>query len=206
MSFLLLGFFTGLSLILAVGAQNIFVIEQGLKKQYVFLVCLICSLSDLILIFFGIFLFEYFRNFFNYRVELIFNILLLVFLIYFIITKLKVNYDNLNITLKNQQISFGNVMIKTLGFTYLNPHVYSDTVFFLGNFSKNFLIIQKYYFGLGASIASFLFFFCLGYLSKSLSKYLQKRIAWKFINLFIIVFMSILAFYVLLDILNPKRF
>ena len=52
----LLGFFTGLSLILALGAQNIFVIEQGLKKQHVFLICLICSLSDLILIFLGIFL------------------------------------------------------------------------------------------------------------------------------------------------------
>ena len=64
MSFLLLGFFTGLSLIVAIGAQNIFVIEQGLKKQYVFLVCLICSISDLLLIFLGIFLFEYFRNFF----------------------------------------------------------------------------------------------------------------------------------------------
>ena len=49
MSFLTLGFFTGMSLILAIGAQNIFVIEQGLKKQYVFLVCLICSISDLIL-------------------------------------------------------------------------------------------------------------------------------------------------------------
>ena len=50
MEYLLLGFFAGLSLILAIGAQNIFVIEQGLKKQYVFLVCLICSVSDFILI------------------------------------------------------------------------------------------------------------------------------------------------------------
>ena len=88
MSFLLLGFFTSLSLILAIGAQNIFVIEQGLKKQYVFLVCLICSISDLLLIFLGIFLFEYFRNFFSDNIELIFNILLLVFLVYFIITKI----------------------------------------------------------------------------------------------------------------------
>ena len=61
MEYLLLGFFTGLSLILAIGAQNIFVIEQGLKKQYIFLVCIICSISDLILIFLGIFLFEYFK-------------------------------------------------------------------------------------------------------------------------------------------------
>ena len=201
MSFLLLGFFTSLSLILAIGAQNIFVIEQGLKKQYVFLVCLICSISDLLLIFLGIFLFEYFRNFFTDNIELIFNILLLVFLVYFIITKIKIKHNEINIDFKNNTISLKNTVIKTLGFTYLNPHVYSDTVFFLGNFSKNFLISQKYYFGVGASIASFLFFFCLGYLSKFLSKYLQNQIAWKFINSFIVVFMSILAFYVLLDII-----
>ena len=202
MSFLLLGFFTGLSLILAIGAQNIFVIEQGLKKHYVFLVCLICSLSDLVLIFLGIFLFEYFRNLINNTVELFFNILLLIFLVYFIIGKVRFNYDNLSINLKNTKASLTNVIIKTLGFTYLNPHVYSDTVFFLGNFSKNFLITQKYYFGIGAAIASFLFFFSLGFLSKFLSRYLQNKIAWKYINLFIIIFMSILVFYVLLDILK----
>ena len=200
-SFILLGFFTGLSLILAIGAQNIFVIEQGLKKQYIFLVCFICSISDFLLIFLGIFLFEYFKFFFNDIVELIFNILLLAFLVYFIIGKIKIEYNNLKINFKNNPISLKNIIIKTLGFTYLNPHVYSDTVFFLGNFSKNFLISQKYYFGIGATIASFLFFFCLGYLSKFLSKYLQNRSAWKLINFFIIIFMSILAFYVLLDIL-----
>ena len=200
-SFVLLGFFTGLSLILALGAQNIFVIEQGLKKQYVFLVCLICSISDLLLIFLGIFLFEYFRNFFTDEVELVFNILLLAFLVYFVISKIRIKYDDLRINFVNNPIPLKNTVIKTLGFTYLNPHVYSDTVFFLGNFSKNFLISQKYYFGIGASIASFLFFFCLGFLSKFLSKYLQNKIAWKFINSFIVIFMSILAFYVLLGIL-----
>ena len=205
MSYLILGFFTGLSLILAIGAQNIFVIEQGLRKQYVFLVCLICSLSDLILIFIGIFLFEYFRSLFTYKIELIFNILLFVFLVYFVINKIKTKYDSFDINPENQDISFKNAIIKTLGFTYLNPHVYSDTVFFLGNFSKNFLIIQKYYFGIGASIASFLFFFSLGYLSKLSSKYLQSRNTWKVINLFIVVFMSILALYVLVDIFNLKN-
>ena len=205
MSYLILGFFTGLSLILAIGAQNIFVIEQGLRKQYVLLVCLICSLSDLILIFLGIFLFEYFRSLFTYKIELIFNILLFVFLVYFVINKIRTKYDSFDINPENQDISFKNAIIKTLGFTYLNPHVYSDTVFFLGNFSKNFLIIQKYYFGIGASIASFLFFFSLGYLSKLSSNYLQSRNAWKVINLFIVVFMSILALYVLVDIFNLKN-
>ena len=89
MEYALLGFFTGLSLILALGAQNIFVIEQGLKKQYVFLICLICSISDFILIFLGIFLFHYFNQYFNQTVELIFNILLIIFLLHFIYTKIK---------------------------------------------------------------------------------------------------------------------
>tara|TARA_B100001741_G_scaffold234664_1_gene195720 strand:- start:167 stop:781 length:615 start_codon:yes stop_codon:yes gene_type:complete len=202
MEYLILGFFTGLSLILAIGAQNIFVIEQGLKKQYVFLVCLICSLSDLILIFIGIFLFEYFRNLFTNNIELIFNILLFIFLIYFIFTKIRFKYDDLNINLNENKISLKNIIVKTLGFTYLNPHVYSDTVFFLGNFSKNFLITQKYFFGIGASIASFLFFFSLGYLSKFSSKYLQNVKVWKIINILIIIFMSALTIFVLKDILN----
>jgi L-lysine exporter family protein LysE/ArgO len=92
-------------------------------------------------------------------------------------------------------------MLKCLGFTYLNPHVYSDTVFFLGNFSKNFLYIDKIYFGLGATLASFLFFFILGYLSKFLSQYLKSQLTWKFINFFIIIFMSSLSIYVIREIL-----
>ena len=202
MSFLTLGFFTGMSLILAIGAQNIFVIEQGLKKQYVFLVCLICSISDLILIFLGIFLFEYFKIYFTKSVELIFNILLFIFLIYFIYTKVRSLYKRSEINFENSNLSLKNIIIKTLGFTYLNPHVYSDTVFFLGNFSKNFLISQKYFFGIGASIASLLFFFSLGYLAKYFSNNLINSKVWKIINFFIIIFMTVLSSYVFLDIID----
>ena len=202
MEFLVLGFFTGLSLILAIGAQNIFVIEQGLKKQHIFVVCLICSISDLILIFLGIFLFHYFVQYFNSTIELIFNILLIIFLIHFIY--LKIRSFNLKIDLNNEtkKISKFNIFLKTLGFTYLNPHVYSDTVFFLGNFSKNFIFDQKILFGVGASIASFLFFFVIGYLSKYLSHYAQNEKIWKIINLFIIGFMSLLTIYVILETIN----
>ena len=202
MSFLLLGFFTGLSLIFAIGAQNIFVIEQGLKKQYVFLVCLICSISDLILIFLGIFLFEYFKIYFTKNIELFFNILLFIFLIYFIYSKVRPLYKSSEINFEGNNLSLKNIIIKTLGFTYLNPHVYSDTVFFLGNFSKNFLISHKYFFGIGASIASFLFFFSLGYLAKFFSNYLIDSKAWKIINFFIIIFMTVLSSYVFIEIID----
>ena len=201
MEYALLGFFTGLSLILAIGAQNIFVIEQGLKKQHVFLVCLICSISDLILIFLGIFLFHYFNQLFNQTIELILNILLILFLLHFIYSKIKTHYSDINFSNHLTNISKINIFIKTLGFTYLNPHVYSDTVFFLGNFSKNYLLNQKIAFGIGAAIASFLFFFALGYLSNYLSKYAKSKKVWRVINIFIITFMSILVLYILKEIL-----
>ena len=197
MEYLVLGFFSGLSLILAIGAQNIFVIEQGLKKQFIFLVCIVCSISDLLLIFLGIFLFHFFHQYFNIFVELVLNLLLIIFLIYFIISKIKSFRAISNFNIEIKQISRSKIFFKTLGFTYLNAHVYSDTVFFLGNFSKNFLLNEKIYFGLGASIASFLFFFGLGYLSKYFSKYAQSEKTWKYINLFIIVFMSILTIYII---------
>tara|TARA_B100000003_G_scaffold192098_1_gene191484 strand:- start:103 stop:708 length:606 start_codon:yes stop_codon:yes gene_type:complete len=201
MEYLLLGFLTGLSLILAIGAQNIFVIEQGLKKQYIFLVCLICSISDFILIFLGIFLFHYFSQYFNSTIELILNVLLIIFLIHFIYSKIK--SFNLKVNFNNDisDILKFNIIIKTLGFTYLNPHVYSDTVFFLGNFSKNFIFNQKILFGVGASTASFVFFFLIGYLSSYLSKYAESKIVWKIINTFIIIFMSFLTLYIFFEIL-----
>ena len=201
MEYFFLGFITGLSLILAIGAQNIFVIEQGLKKQHVFLVCLICSISDLVLIFLGIFLFHYFIQYFNSTTELIFNILLIIFLIYFIYSKIRSFKSNINFNSETKVISKFSILLKTLGFTYLNPHVYSDTVFFLGNFSKNFLMNQKILFGGGASFASFIFFFLIGYLSKFLSHYAKSQKIWKVINIFIITFMSILTFYIFLEII-----
>jgi len=201
MDYLLLGFLTGLSLILAIGAQNIFVIEQGLKKQYVFIVCLICSISDFLLIFLGIFLFQYLNNFFTTTVELIFNILLLIFLLHFIWVKIKTKVLDTSFNIDGKTNNLANIVVKTLGFTFLNPHVYSDTVFFLGNFSKSLSQIDKYYFGAGAATSSFLFFFTLGYLSKYFSKYLKSAKVWKRINYLIILFMSILSLTVLMEII-----
>ena len=200
MEFALLGFLTGLSLILAIGAQNIFVIEQGLKKQHVFLVCLICAISDFILIFLGIFLFHYFTQYFSPVLELILNILLIIFLVHFIFLKIKSFNTQVNLEKKSNFNEKNDVILKTLGFTFLNPHVYSDTVFFLGNFSKNFFIIEKYSFGIGATIASFLFFFSIGYLSQYFARYLNDKELWKYINIFIILFMFLITLYILGEI------
>ena len=173
MSYFLLGFFTALSLILAIGPQNIFVIEQGLKKQYVFLVCLICSISDTLLIFLGILIFNFFVKLFSSVAVILLNILLIIFLLHFIWKKLNDEISDIKFNNIKPIVPLKGILIKTFGFTYLNPHVYSDTLFFLGNFSKNFYFSEKIFFALGASLSSFLFFFSLGYLAKYFSKYLQ---------------------------------
>ena len=202
MSFLILGFLTSLSLILAIGPQNIFVIEQGIKKQHIFLICFICSVSDTILIFLGIFLFQYLGTYFNEITELIFNILLLIFLIYFIYTKISEKFKNIEIDKGEKNDERKKIILKTLAFTYLNPHVYSDTVFFLGNFSKNFPINYKIYFCIGGSIASFLFFYLLGYLANYFSKYLNNVRAWVVIKWIISLIMSLISIYVIFEILK----
>ncbi len=204
MTYLVLGFITGMSLILAVGPQNIFVIEQGLKKEFVFPVCLICSISDALLIFLGIFIFYYFQVFFTPLIEFLLNLLLIIFLLHFIWGKIRneINEINLNISISKKLLS--EVIFKTLAFTYLNPHVYSDTVFFLGNFSKDLLLKEKIFFGFGASFSSFMFFFILGYMSKYLSNYLKTKKIWKIINIFIIIFMSFLVIYVFKNIMQSS--
>jgi L-lysine exporter family protein LysE/ArgO len=201
MEYLILGFVTSFSLILAIGPQNIFVIEQGLKKQHIFLVCSVCTISDTILIFSGIFLFHYFSQYFNQLLEFIFNLLLIIFLIHFIYSKIKTHYSEVNFQNNVSKISRLDIFIKTLGFTYLNPHVYSDTVLILGNFSKNYLFNQKLVFGIGASLASLLFFFVLGYLSNYLSKYANDKKIWQVINIFIITFMSFLVLFILKEMI-----
>ena len=111
-------------------------------------------------------------------------------------------YKSSDFNFENNSLSLKAIIIKTLGFTYLNPHVYSDTVFFLGNFSKNFQVIHKYLFALGASVASFIFFFSLGYLAKFFSSDLINSKSWKIINFLIIIFMTVLSSYVFMEIIS----
>ena len=123
-------------------------------------------------------------------------------MIYFVYSKIRSFTSKVIFKNEISDISKRNIFLKTLAFTYLNPHVYSDTVFFLGNFSKNLILNQKIFFGAGASIASFIFFFVIGYLSKYLSHYAQSEKVWKVINIFIICFMSLLTIYVIFETIN----
>ena len=190
------GFTTGLSFILAIGAQNLFVLEQGVKKNHIFLVTTICAVSDFLLIFLGIFIFYSVQSFLTESLTLILNILLIIFLLYFIWSKVTTFQDSLVVSDQNPKPK-STIISLTLGFTYLNPHVYSDTVFILGNLSKSYSsLVEKIYFGIGASSASFIFFYFIGYGAYFLRSYFLNKKIWKIINIIIVSYLIGLVIFI----------
>ena len=173
------GFIIGSSLIIAIGPQNLYVINQGLKKNYILIVVLLCSLSDSLLIVCGIYLSN---SLLNLNESLIITMKLIggIWLILYGLNKIK-NSNSHNIENKEfKELSLNKVVFTTLAITYANPHVYLDTLVLLGSISVNF--DNKLYFGLGAIVASFVFFFTLGYFSKFLSKYIKSKKVWFYID------------------------
>ena len=190
MSEFLFGFTTGLSFILAIGAQNLFVIEQGIKKNHIFLVTTICAFSDFLLIFLGIFIFYSIQSIMTTKVTLFLNLALIAFLLHFIWGKIKSFRTSLEVNTSKEAIPKSAIIAQTLGFTFLNPHVYSDTVFILGNLSKSFdFLNQKILFGLGATLASFLFFYFIGYMGYFLRRYFLNKKIWNIANVIIIIYL-----------------
>ena len=173
------GFIIGSSLIIAIGPQNLFVINQGLKKNFVFIVVLICSLSDSLLIVCGIYLSN---NILSLNTSLITIMKLIggIWLILYGINKIKNSRQHEINTNQFNESSFSKVIITTLAITFANPHVYLDTVILLGSISINF--DNKLYFGLGAIFASFIFFFSLGYFSNFLSRYIKSPKVWFYVD------------------------
>ena len=173
------GFIIGSSLIIAIGPQNLYVINQGLKKNFVFIVVLICSLSDSLLIVCGIYLSNNILSL-NNSIITIMKLIGGIWLILYGINKIKNSRQH---EIKSSEInaaSFTKVALTTLAITYANPHVYLDTVILLGSISINF--DSKFYFGLGAIFASFIFFFSLGYFSNFLSQYVKSPKVWFYID------------------------
>ena len=173
------GFIIGSSLIIAIGPQNLYVINQGLKKNFVFIVVLICSFSDSLLIVCGIYLSNNILSL-NTSIITIMKLIGGIWLILYGINKIKNSRQH---EIKSSEInaaSFTKVVLTTLAITYANPHVYLDTVILLGSISINF--DSKFYFGLGAIFASFIFFFSLGYFSNFLSQYVKSPKVWFYID------------------------
>ena len=173
------GLIIGSSLIIAIGPQNLFVINQGLKKNFVFIVVLICSLSDSLLIVCGIYLSNNILSL-NTSIITIMKLIGGIWLILYGINKIKNSRQH---EIKSSEInaaSFTKVVLTTFAITYANPHVYLDTVILLGSISINF--DSKFYFGLGAIFASFIFFFSLGYFSNFLSQYVKSPKVWFYID------------------------
>jgi len=189
------GFILGLSLILAIGAQNSFVLRQGLMGRHVFTVALFCSLSDTILIFIGVSGISIFLN--NY-INLVSDWLFAVAAIWLVgygLLRLKDAVKG-NSALVTEGI-LNNGITSTLSFlvviTFANPHVYLDTIVLIGSVSQQFPDNTKLAYAIGASIASFVFFFTLSYGAKFLSPIMQRPIAWRVLDSFIAFIMFSLA-------------
>ena len=176
------GLIIGLTLIIAIGPQNLFVIQQGLKKSFVFVVCLICSISDTLLIIIGIIISSYLSKLSPNLVEIL-KLVGAGWLLLYGIIKIKNSFKKKEFEEIHKTEKLNVIILVTLAFTFLNPHVYLDTIILIGTISLNFG--SKFSFGLGVIISSFLFFFSLGYLSKYLSKYIYSTKTWFWIDLII---------------------
>ena len=179
------GFLISISLILALGPQNVFVLRQGLLRKHVFAACLVCSISDALLIAAGVLGVGLFIS----EIEELatwMSVGAALFLIAYGILRIKSAFNP-----KGMEVDEGEskdlwpTILAGLAFTYLNPHVYVDTLLLIGGASSSYVGDEKLMFGIGAATASFVFFFSLGYGAKRLSPILNNPESWKIIDLFI---------------------
>ncbi|CAB4633163.1 unannotated protein [freshwater metagenome] len=189
---LLPGLLTGLSLIIAIGAQNAFVIRQGLTRKHVLLVVLICATSDAFLIVLGIAGLGTLIAGLPWLLEIIrwFGV---AYLTWFGLKSLKSAFTNQSLDASGEQTSSPKrVVLSVLGFTFLNPHVYLDTVILLGSIGNQFGA-DKWWFALGATIASFLWFGSIGFGARSAARFMSKPVFWKVLDLLIAAVMFSIA-------------
>lgn len=189
---LITGFLTGLSLIIAIGAQNAFVIRQGLSKQHVLLVVGICAAGDALLITLGIGGLGKLIQ----RHQLILDLIKwfgVAYLTWFGVRSLASVLKKQTLVASGEiKTSRKQIIGKTLGFTFLNPHVYLDTVIFLGGIGTQFKA-SKWDFAVGAICASILWFTSIGFGAQAASKFMSRPIFWKILDGIIAVIMFALA-------------
>ena len=195
LSAFLTGFFLGFSLILAIGAQNSFVLRQGLIGRHVFTVALFCSLSDAILISVGVAGISIFlNNYIDLASDWLFSISAIWLTVYGLIRLRDAVKGKSTLVIEGAST---NGLISTLSIlvilTFANPHVYLDTVVLIGSVSQQFPGKTKLAYATGAALASFVFFFSLAYGAKLLSPVMQKPLAWRILDSFIALVMFSLA-------------
>lgn len=188
------GFGVGLSLIVAIGAQNAFVLKQGLKLQHIFWVCLLCAVSDAVLIGIGVLGFAQ-LTVMNENWLIAAKYFGAVFLFIYGAQHFYQAYVAKNKMSESEQggHSLAKVLLICLALTWLNPHVYLDTVILLGSISSQYND-TKWYFAFGAMCASFLFFFSLGYAARFLQPIFQRPQAWRILDVLIGVIMWSIAY------------
>tara|TARA_B100000795_G_scaffold269027_1_gene257277 strand:+ start:729 stop:1349 length:621 start_codon:yes stop_codon:yes gene_type:complete len=192
----LTGFFLGLSLILAIGAQNTFVLRQGILGNHIFYLALFCAFSDAILISIGVAGMSFFlHSFISQNLNILFGFSALWLSGYGIIKLKSVFKSNITIEI---EISTSKGLLQTISIaaalTFLNPHVYLDTMILIGSISQQFSGYYKITFALGACLASFVFFFSLSYGARLLIPIMQRPFSWKILDSFIAIIMFSIAF------------
>lgn len=188
------GFFAGLSLIVAIGAQNAFVIRQGLTRQHVFVVVAICAIADAALIALGIAGLGAIIQGLPVLLEVVrwFGV---AYLTWFGIKSVRSAFKSeVMDTSGAQTSSIKKVIASVLGFTLLNPHVYLDTVILLGSISNQFSE-DRWMFGFGAMTASVVWFSSIGFGARAASRFMSKPIFWRVLDSLIAVVMFSIAFY-----------
>ncbi|CAN1509178.1 COG1279 Lysine efflux permease [Candidatus Nanopelagicaceae bacterium] len=186
------GFLTGLSLIVAIGAQNAFVIRQGLLRSHVLLVVAVCSLSDAILIILGTGgLGEIVKA--NEELLTFIRWFGVAYLIWFGIRSLRsACKENQLLASGAAETSWKKILATVLALTYLNPHVYLDTVIFVGSIANQFTT-DRWYFAFGASLASLAWFTSIGFGAQAASKLMSKPIFWRIFDTFVALIMFSIA-------------
>jgi len=186
------GFLTGLSLIVAIGAQNAFVIRQGLLRSHVLLVVIVCSVSDALLIILGTGgLGKVVQS--NPDLLTFIRWFGVVYLTWFGIKSLRSAFkENQLLATGQAEISWKRILTTVLALTYLNPHVYLDTVIFVGSIANQFEG-DKWFFALGASIASVVWFSTIGFGARAASHLMSKPIFWRILDISIALIMFSIA-------------
>ena len=189
------GFALGFSLIMAIGAQNAFVLRQGLMRRHIFAVALFCAGSDALLIAAGVGGMSLFIEEFAARhLALLFGFASVWLTVYGAMRLRDAVRGNGHIAHHNgAQTGLVPTLVITAMLTFGNPHVYLDTVVLIGAVSLQFEAMNKLYYGLGAAISSFVFFFALVYGARFLAPYMERPNAWRILDAGIAAIMFALA-------------